>query len=203
MGREVGAGIVGITSALAGAKEVVLSDYPSQKILANLRSNVERNIPQRSQGKVPAQPHEWGVLTDSFSKANANHFTRILVADCLWLDGEHYGLAQSIEHFLSPKAEARAWVIAGFHTGRPKLVAFFDIAVQAGLEIEAIWERDADGGERIWERERVDMEKNRWMVVAILRQKGGEGVKEGEEIEKERQERVFSSILMQKNNRHP
>lgn len=147
------------------------------------------------------QPHEWGVLTDGFSKTNARHFTRILVADCLWLDGEHYSLAESIEHFLSAKAEARAWVIAGFHTGRPKLVAFFDITVQAGLEIEAIWERDADGGHREWKRDRVDTEKNRWMVVAILKRKGGVGVEE--ESQKERRERVLASMLMQKNSRHP
>lgn len=179
----------------------MLSDYPSPKILANLKTNVEKNIPQVMQHKVTVQPHEWGVLSDVFSIENASYFTRILVADCLWMDGEHYGLAQSIVHFLSPKAEAKAWVIAGFHTGRLKLVAFFDIAVQAGLEIEAIWERDADGGERGWERERVDVEKNKWMVVAIL--KGKKGIEKEKESEKERQERIFASMLMQKNNRHP
>lgn len=117
------------------------------------------------------------------------------------MDGEHYCLAQSIVHFLSAKPEARALVIAGFHTGRPKVAAFFDIAVQAGLAIEAIWERDADGGERGWERERVDMDKNRWMVVVILKRDEREGIKE--ESEKEREERVFASMLIQKNNRHP
>ncbi len=162
---------------------------------------MEKNIPEPLQLSVTVQAHEWGVLTDSFSETNAKHFTRVLVADCLWLDGEHYSLVQSIVHFLSPKAEARAWVIAGFHTGRPKLVAFFDTAVQAGLEIEAIWERDADGGEREWVRERVDIEKNKWMVVAILKRNEGEVVKEASE--RGRQERVFASMLMQKNNRHP
>ena len=193
---------MGITGALAGAKEVVLSDYPSQKILSNLTSNVEKNIPQSiQQQQITVQPHEWGVLTDTFSHFNTARFTRVLVADCLWMDGEHYGLAQSIYHFLSPKPEARAWVIAGFHTGRPKLVAFFDIAVQAGLEIVELWERDADGGEREWKRERQDLEKNKWMVVAILKRKGDE---EGApiEIETKKQQAFLASMLMQKNNRH-
>lgn len=82
-------------------------------------------------------------------------------------------------HFLSPVAGARAWVNAGFHTGRQKLVAFFDIVVQAGMVIEAIWERDADGVDRGWERERVDADRNRWMVCAILKRRDGEGVGEG------------------------
>ena len=113
------------------------------------------------------------------------------------MDGEHFGLAQSIHHFLSIEENARAWVIAGFHTGRSKLVAFFDIAVQAGLEIDEIWERDADGNEREWAREREDKEKNRWMIVAILKRKSSSKISESE-----RQQRYFASLLMQKSNRH-
>lgn len=197
MERYLGTGIVGITGALAGAEETVLSDYPSQKILANLSTNVEKNISQDAQKRVTVQGHEWGVLSDEFSKTHASHFTRILCADCLWMDGEHYGLAQSIAHFLSTEEHAMAWVIAGFHTGRPKLAAFFDIATQAGLETEQIWERDADGNEREWAREREDKEKNRWMIVAILKRRDSRAVSE-----KERQQRYFASLLMQKSNRH-
>lgn len=195
---KVGTGIAGITSALAGAKEIALSDYPAQKILANLRTNVERNISHDMQQQVTVRGHEWGVLSDEFSKIHANYFTRVLCADCLWMDGEHYGLAQSISHFLSPEEHARAWVIAGFHTGRPKLVAFFDIATQAGLEIDEIWELDADGHEREWAREREDSEKNRWMVVAILKRKDDTNL-----TKIERQQRYLASLLMQKSNRHP
>jgi len=197
---KVGTGIVGITSVLAGAGETVLSDYPSQKILANLKINVEQHIPRkmRAEQNVSVQGHEWGVLTDEFSKAHAHHFTRILCADCLWADGEHYGLAQSMVHFLSPQGNARAWVIAGFHTGRAKIASFFDITAQAGLEIEAIWERDCDGIERGWDRGREDKERNRWFVIAVLKRKQSEEMMS----EKEKQQRYFASMLMQKSNRH-
>ena len=192
----------GIVSVLAGAEEVVLSDYPSPAILANTRANVERNVPEEQRQKLTVQGHEWGVLTDDFSKAYANHFSRILCADCLWMDGEHYSLAQSMEHFLSHKEDARVWVIAGFHTGRAKLVSFFDIAAQAGLETERIWERDADGNEREWERERNGGQedatgRNKWLVVGILKRKQAVfAEKVG------RQEQFFASMLMQKSNRH-
>lgn len=184
---------------MAGAGKTVLSDYPSQKILANLGINVERNIPEKiREQKVAVQGHEWGVLTDEFSKANANYFTRILCADCLWADGEHYGLAQSMAHFLSWKEDARAWVIAGFHTGRAKIASFFDITAQAGLEIEVIWERDCDGYERTWERDWDDKEHNRWFVVAILKRNRISG----ETSEAKKTQQFFASMLMQKSNRH-
>ena len=185
---------------MAGGGEVILSDYPSQKILSTLKINVDRNVPEniRYPKKVGVQGHEWGVLADEFSRSNAGHFTRVLCADCLWMDGNHYGLAQSIAHFLSDKEEARAWVIAGFHTGRAKLVSFFDITSQAGLEIETIWERDADGNERDWDRERIDKERNRWLVVAILKH----SQKLGKMSDAEKQQQYYASILMQKSNRH-
>ena len=199
---EVGTGLEGIVSVLAGAEEVVLSDYLSAAILANIEANVERNVPKELQQKLTVRGHEWGVLTDDFSKAYANHFTRILCADCLWMDGEHYGLAQSMEHFLSHNDDARVWVIAGFHTGRAKLVSFFDIAAQAGLETENIWERDADGNEREWVRERNGGQedatgRNKWLVVAILKRKQPTSAKTID-----RHEQFFASMLMQKSNRH-
>ena len=184
-------------SVLAGAEKVVLSDYPSAAILANTKANVERNVPKELQRKLTVQGHEWGVLTDDFSKAHANHFSRILCADCLWMDGEHYGLAQSMEHFLSHKDNARVWVIAGFHTGRAKLVSFIDITAQAGLETDKIWERDADGNEREWVRERNGGQedatgRNKWLVVAILNRKK---VSPEKKIFKQRQ--ILVTMLMQ------
>jgi len=197
---KVGTGIVGISSALAGAAETVLSDYPSQNVLANLKINVGHNVPEmvKVEQKVSVKGHEWGVLRDDFSKANANRFTRILCADCLWSDGEHYGLAQSMVHFLSPKEDAQVWVIAGFHTGRAKIASFFDITDQAGLETNEIWERDCDGHERSWERDREDKERNRWFVIAILKRKHSLETRS----EVENKYRFFTSMLMQKSNRH-
>lgn len=197
-----GTGLEGIVSVLAGAEEVVLTDYPSPAILANASANVERNVPKELRQKLTVRGHEWGVLTDDFSKTHANHFSRILCADCLWMDGEHYALAQSMEHFLSHKDDARVWVIAGFHTGRAKLASFFDIAAQAGLETEKIWERDADGNEREWVRERNGGQedatgRNKWLVVAILRRQQASSVgKVG------KRDQFFASMLMQKSNRH-
>lgn len=79
-------------------------------------------------------------------------------------------------HFLSFNATARVWIVAGFHTGRANVASFFEVAVEAGLEIEEIWERDINGGEREWMTERDSQaedvtERKKWLVVAILRRK--------------------------------
>src|SRR5438045_7851192 len=73
-----------------------------------------------------------------FSKLYKHSFTRLLVADCLWMPHQHTNLQRSISWFLNP--DGRAWVIAGFHTGRAKMAGFFSKAdlKMAGLEVERI-----------------------------------------------------------------
>ncbi|MCJ1359436.1 MAG: hypothetical protein MMC33_009438 [Icmadophila ericetorum] len=173
-GGWVGSGLGGIVSALAGAEEVTISDYPAQEVLANISKNVERNVPVEQRAKVEVVGHEWGVLDDSFSQSRAKHFTRILAADCLWMPWQHRNLACSMSHFLSDDNHARVWVIGGFHTGRAKLAPFFEIVGEEGLEVEDIWEKDVDSVEREWvvEREGEGITgRKRWVVIAIFRRK--------------------------------
>ena len=159
---------------LAGAEMVTMTDYPAEEILANIRSNVEKNLIPGLQPKARVQGHEWGALTDDFSYTRARGYTRIIAADCLWMPWEHTALAQSMVQFLSHEEDAKVWVVAGFHTGRAKLAPFFDVAVQEGLEVEDIWERDSDGYERGWMKERDGAgedvgERKKWLVIAVLR----------------------------------
>ena len=77
-------------------------------------------------------------------------------------------------HFLSNEPASRVFAIGGFHTGRAKLAAFFDVAVEEGLQIEEIFEEDADGRRRPWEKVRDGgrenpTERKRWLVIAVLR----------------------------------
>ena len=162
--------------ALAGAEEVVISDYPAPEILANISINVNKNVSQPKLSKTSVRGHEWGVLKDDFSSTYANSFSRIIAADCLWMPHEHRSLAQSMLHFLAHNDKAMVWVIAGFHTGRAKLAPFFDAVREEGLEIESIWERDVDGHEREWRKERDGGKEDvtggkRWLVVAVLRRR--------------------------------
>jgi hypothetical protein len=80
-------------------------------------------------------------------------------------------------HFLAETPASRVLCIAGFHTGRAKLVPFFeDVVPQQGLEVEEMYEMDADGVRRPWVRERdggrEDIgERKKWLVIARLRRR--------------------------------
>ncbi|RDL40538.1 putative NNT1 putative nicotinamide N-methyltransferase [Venustampulla echinocandica] len=189
---EVGAGtgLSGIMACLMGATRCVVSDYPAPEVLENIRVNVRRNILEREANKdvvvgdICVQGHEWGVLDESagaldggFAKREKGTFGRILVADCLWMPWQHENLRRSIAWFLKG-AEGRAWVVAGFHTGREKMRGFFEEEAlrKDGLETVRIWERNAEGEEREWVPDRGHEDvttRKRWLVVAVLKKCSG------------------------------
>jgi nicotinamide N-methyltransferase len=174
-----GTGLAGLVAGLAGAQDVVISDYPAPEVLENIRSNVRANIgPRREKdpgiAEVRVEGHEWGVLTDPFSVRCKESFDTLLVADCLWMPWQHANLLRSIRWFL--KEDGRAWVIAGFHTGREKMRGFYEESAvsEAGLVIEKIWERNAEGWDRDWVTDRgvEDVtERKRWLVIGILKRR--------------------------------
>lgn len=120
---------------------------------------------------MTVEGHLWGDITSDFAVANAHKYTRVLAADCLWMLREHENLAKSMLHFLADTPDARVLCIAGFHTGRAKLVPFFeDVLPQQGLEVEDMYEMDADGVRRSWVRERDGGRENigerkKWLVI--------------------------------------
>ncbi|KAF2742748.1 hypothetical protein M011DRAFT_411941 [Sporormia fimetaria CBS 119925] len=180
-----GVGLAGIVACLSGADSVTISDYPAPSILKAIKANVAKNIPDDLGPRITVQGHQWGELSTPFAESHAHSFTRILAADCFWMPGEHENLAHSMLHFLSFSPHARVLCIAGFHTGRAKLVPFFEeVAPSVGLEVEDILEMDAEGRRRAWKTERdggrEDIgERKKWLVLARLRRAAsGEGVGE-------------------------
>jgi len=172
-----GTGLAGIVAALMGAQEVVISDYPAPEVLENLRENVKRNIPEDAWGDVRVEGHKWGNIggeDQGFERESKERFTRILVADCLWMPEQHDNLLKSIRWFMAENG--RAWVIAGFHTGRETMSEFYkeEKLKEAGLEVERIYERDAEGKEREWVVDRgiEDItERKRWLVIGVLKRR--------------------------------
>lgn len=175
-----GVGLVGIVSTLAGANDVYISDYPAKVVLDNIKRNVKHNISEELQSKARVQGHAWGVFDDDFAKANGRKFDRVLAADCFWMPWQHENLALSMLHFLSDDPDARVLAIGGFHTGRAKLAAFFDVALEKGLEVQDIYEEDAEGTRREWVKEKDGgrenvTERKKWLTIAILRRAKEEG----------------------------
>lgn len=178
-----GSGLSGLVAARAGAETVIITDYPAPEVVANIRKNVEKNIPEDmrvgSEGKAArcwVQGHGWGELSedDHFAQEHKASFDIILVADCLWMPWQHANLMKSISWFLKP--HGKAWVVAGFHTGRAKMAKFYgeELLSEHGLELESIVERDPNGHERAWVFDRgiEDVsERKRWLVISVLKKK--------------------------------
>lgn len=165
----------------------MISDYPAPELLSNISANVKRNVTpeiiQRS--KVSVRGHKWGELepskndtlvsaTDLLTASHAPHsFTRIIVADCMWMAWQHENLCSSIAHFLDPE-HGEMLAIAGFHTGRAKVASFFKECERAGLVLlgEGIVERNVDGGQREWCEDRgIEdvVERKRWLTIGRLK----------------------------------
>ncbi|KAL2175099.1 uncharacterized protein P884DRAFT_248151 [Thermothelomyces heterothallicus CBS 202.75] len=180
---ELGAGtaLPSIMAGLLGAKRVVVTDYPSPPVLKTLRDNVAASIKEASAPagrfaveEVLVEGHKWGELDTPLAEANKHAFDRVIAADCLWMPWQHDNLRRSIAWFLADGDGARAWVVAGFHTGRDKVGAFFESAALAevGLEVEYLWERDCDGLDQDWVVDRgYDHARRwkRWLAVGVLK----------------------------------
>ena len=140
-------------------------------MLSNIRVNLDRNLKDPEKRRPSVQGHIWGCLDDDFVHANAGRFTRIIIADCLWMPEQHRNLARSITHFLARRRDAHAYVVAGFHSGRDLMAPFFDVAVAEGLQVEQLYEEDVDRERRPWQRDRGHenvFERKRWLAVAVL-----------------------------------
>ncbi|KAI1405648.1 hypothetical protein F4819DRAFT_443214 [Hypoxylon fuscum] len=178
---ELGAGtaLPSIMSALLGAQSIIVTDYPSETVLETLRRNIAFNAKPNNSPTLQLAPftidgHAWGELDTPFAVEHRGRFDRVFVCDCLWMPWQHANLHRSIAWFLKESSSSRAWVVAGFHTGREKMRDFFDGAAlrDVGLAVESLWERDCDGVERAWAWDRGQEDvtvRKRWLVVGVLR----------------------------------
>jgi nicotinamide N-methyltransferase len=174
--HTAGVGLVGIVSTLAGASDVYVSDYPAKVVLDNIKRNVKHNLAEELECRVKVEGHAWGDFDNDFAKDNGGKFDRILAADCFWMPWQHENLVLSMLHFLSDDTDARVLAIGAFHTGRAKLAAFFDVALEKGLEVEDVYEEDAEGIRREWVKEKDEgrenvTERKKWLVLGILRRR--------------------------------
>lgn len=145
---ELGAG-TGLPSILIAKRyphiNVVASDFPDAKLIHTLRENVARNDASTNCTVVP---HAWGTdpsallptPTPTTTTAGAGADV-LLAADTLWDPAQHAALLRTICAVLKHTHAARAHLVAGLHTGRYTLDAFFRAARAAGLVLVEATER--------------------------------------------------------------
>ena len=157
---------------------VIASDFPDAKLIHTLRENVTRNNVAQNCTVVP---HAWGTDPSALLPPPADI---VLAADTLWDPAQHAALLRTICAVLARTPAARAHLVAGLHTGKYTLDAFFRAAGAAGLVIEEATEREVVGGER-----EKDAGRREWDVGRRL------GAGSEEEDERERRRWIVWSVL--------
>ncbi|ERF70482.1 hypothetical protein EPUS_07338 [Endocarpon pusillum Z07020] len=144
-----GAGLPSLVCAINGAKQVVVTDYPDEDLIENLRHNIEHCT--ATLDNIVAEGYLWGNppsnLTSHLpSSAGERSFDLLILADLLFNHSEHRKLVLSMQKTLTRTADAKALVFFSPH--RPWLfdkdMAFFDLAREMGFVVEKVLERKMD-----------------------------------------------------------
>lgn len=124
---------------------VVVTDYPDDIILGNLRSTVERNEKHfRPPCVVHCQGYEWGKDASSLLHLSENPdgsrgYDVVIMSDLLHFHSSHDALIHSLSSLLAKTPSARVYVAAGTYTTRAVCENFLDMGSHIGL----VWESDS------------------------------------------------------------
>ncbi|WWC90644.1 uncharacterized protein L201_005580 [Kwoniella dendrophila CBS 6074] len=119
---ELGAGaaLPSIACAIAGAKQVVITDYPDTDLVENMRFNVDTNVPGNLRSSVDVVGHLWGHdVKHLMARTEDKGYDTLILSDL------HDALIKTVNATTSPDG----CVLVFFTSHRPHLVkednAFF------------------------------------------------------------------------------
>ncbi|KAF9485102.1 hypothetical protein BDN70DRAFT_708304 [Pholiota conissans] len=124
---------------------VVVTDYPDENILGNLKQNVEKNKEVVTDGcTVKCEGYEWGTDTSKLlsivrsTNPSSSGYEIMILSDLLHFFGSHDVLVSSIEKLLTKREDARVYVGAGNYTHAHVCENFLMKAKSIGLQFDEI-----------------------------------------------------------------
>lgn len=157
---ELGAasGLPSLVAGILGAKKVVMTDFPDTDLVANMQKNIDEcNDTVEPVGHIEktidAAGFVWGgdpeplltrISPEKGSQATVtDRFDVLILADLLFRHSEHGALVKTIKETMQATRDSAAYVF--FTSYRPWKqdldMAFFDVARNAGLEVEQVTEK--------------------------------------------------------------
>ncbi|EXJ54182.1 hypothetical protein A1O7_09519 [Cladophialophora yegresii CBS 114405] len=144
-----GSGLPSLVAALLGARKVVVTDYPDQELVDNLRYNIEHCSTLNNKSTIVAEGYLWGSAPDSL-KSHINPgpegFDLLILADILFNHSEHTKLLRTVRECLKRSSESVALVF--FTPYRPWLLDkdldFFELARKDGFVVKKLSEQIMD-----------------------------------------------------------
>lgn len=144
-----GAGLPSLVSAVLGAREVVVTDYPDLDLIENLRYNIEHCSALAEKSNIVAEGFLWGSSIASLTAhlpPDCHGFDLLILADILFNHSEHAKLLTTLRDCLKKTADSLALVF--FTPYRPWLLNkdlnFFELARADGFVVTKVVERKMD-----------------------------------------------------------
>ncbi|KAH3759171.1 nicotinamide nmethyltransferase [Pelomyxa schiedti] len=141
-----GGGLPSIICALEGAKRVVITDYPDEPLLENIRYNVNENIPAtfKAACSVEVMGHLWGKAPESLLGPGGEKFDVILLSDLIFNHSCHVSMLETCVACLKPQT-GKIIVTYSHHVPRnaDKDLMFFTLAKNPPFNFmcEHLWDR--------------------------------------------------------------
>lgn len=139
---ELGAasGLPSIVCLAKGAEQVTSSDYPDPNIIDALKRNIAKNV-ERSLTRSTVVGHCWNnpetlCCIQRSSPSPDGRFDLVLLADTFWMPEQHDNLLTDLQRLVDPMG--RVLAVAGLHTGRAVMEAFFSKAECYGFLVERL-----------------------------------------------------------------
>jgi nicotinamide N-methyltransferase len=183
-----GAGLPSLVCAILGAKTVIVTDFPDPDLIENIWYNIEHcqestvvGDPIDIKKVATAQGYLWGAdpapllahITSTSDNCSATRgtlpgFDILILADLLFNHSEHAKLISTVQQTLSHSPSSKAFVF--FTPYRPwfleKDLAFFDLAHEAGFNVEKVLEKMVE--KVMFEEDRGDEKIRRTVFGYVL-----------------------------------
>lgn len=138
-----GGGLPSLVAGCAGAEKVVITDYPEESLLDNLRWNVRENTRILRSARcgtdlsahVSVEGHLWGKDTASLGKG----YDILILSDLIFNHSQHIALLYSSEALITPHS-GRAYVFHSHHLPQYYLrdLGFFTLAAERGWRVTRV-----------------------------------------------------------------
>ncbi|KAF9035162.1 putative methyltransferase-domain-containing protein [Panaeolus papilionaceus] len=152
---ELGAGgaLPSIVMWKNGSKKAVITDYPDNDLVDNMKFNIEHNRGSKDENemdRVDVTGYIWGTSTKPLLETLPSPFTGfqlIILSDLIFNHSQHNALLKTCEEVLAPSPTAKQPCVLVFYTHhRPHLahrdMQFFEIARERGWACEEIVTRE-------------------------------------------------------------
>jgi nicotinamide N-methyltransferase len=95
-GAGGGAGLCSISCSIAGARNIISTDYPEDCLIENLKFNTKNYT------NISVIGHLWGRSVDELLRLNGGYFDITILCDLIFNTSEHASLLKSLKSVLKP-----------------------------------------------------------------------------------------------------